>query len=107
MQPTFAMKDLDEKIAARKAMIEPEGAMTKKLKIVDSMVASCSTPFYCGDSITLADAVLLVFIGMLRSGCVLTLLWKRTSPVSIFPLFIFSFPFLSFPFLSFPLLRCD
>ena len=27
--------------------------------MVECMVASCTNPFYCGDSVTLADAVLL------------------------------------------------
>lgn len=66
--PTFAIKDLDEKIAARKALIAEDGALNKKMKSVESMVAKVTTPFYCGDSITLADCHLYVFVSMMRSG---------------------------------------
>lgn len=71
MQSTFAMATVEEKIAAREKLIAPDGAMTKKMKILETLVAGCSTPFYCGDTVTLADCVLFVFIGMLRSGCAL------------------------------------
>lgn len=64
----MAIKDLDEKIAARKALIEPEGGVTKKMKVVDNLVGACTTPFYCGDQMTLADCHLYVFVSMMRSG---------------------------------------
>lgn len=40
-------------------MPPPCRATTKNLTMVECMVASCTNPFYCGDSVTLADAVLL------------------------------------------------
>ena len=74
MQPlsaTFAIKDLDEKIEARKALISEDGAIAKKMKVVEALVAACNSPFYCGDSLTLADCHLFMFMGMMRSGKVL------------------------------------
>lgn len=70
---TFAIQDLEEKIAARKALIEPDGAIGKKMKIVDSFVGATSTPFYCGEKMTLADVSIFIFLGLIRSGYGLTL----------------------------------
>lgn len=72
MQPlgaTMAIQDLDEKIAARKALIAPEGGITKGMRNVEALVASCTSPFYCGDKPTLADCIIFVFMSMIRSGC--------------------------------------
>ena len=65
----MAIKDLDEKVAARKALIAPDGAITKKMQNVEALVAAVKTPFYCGATITLADCSIFVFLSMIRSGC--------------------------------------
>ncbi|NJR41763.1 MAG: hypothetical protein HC767_02975 [Akkermansiaceae bacterium] len=54
--------------AARKALIEPEGEVTKMMKNVESLVASRSTDFYCGEQATLADINLFCIISALRSA---------------------------------------
>lgn len=69
MQSTFAIKDLDEKIAARKALIAADGAISIKMKNLEALVAACTTLFYCGGTLTLADCHLFVFMSMMRSGC--------------------------------------
>lgn len=66
---TFSMKDADEKVAARKALCEPDGAVTKKMQNVESLVAAATTAYFCGPEATLADVHLFCFLGTLRSGC--------------------------------------
>ena len=65
---TFAMKDADEKLAARVALCEPDGAVTKKMNNVEALVAAATTAYFCGDKATLADVHLFCFLGTLRSG---------------------------------------
>jgi hypothetical protein len=65
---TFKIKDADEKLAARKALCEPDGALTKKMKLIDSLVAACKTAFYCGEQVSLADYHLFTWLGLIRSG---------------------------------------
>lgn len=74
MQSTFGIQDLEERTAARKALIAPDGPVTLKMKNLETLVAGCSTHFFCGDTVTLADCQLFTFIGMFRSGCALLLL---------------------------------
>jgi hypothetical protein len=65
---TFSMKNADEIIAARKALCEPDGPLTKKMETVDSLVAACKTAFYCGEQASLADFHLFTWMGLIRSG---------------------------------------
>jgi glutathione S-transferase len=71
LMATFAMKDPQEKIAARKALIQPDGAATKKMALVEALVSANTNAFYCGPEASLADVHLFCFLGTLRSGCVL------------------------------------
>lgn len=66
---TFKIKDPEEKLAARKALIAPEGDMTKKMQVVEDMVSSKTTAFYSGEEPTLADFHLFTWLGLIRSGC--------------------------------------
>lgn len=67
---TFNIPDADEKLAARKAVIAPDGVMTKKMAVVERTVDAAPGEFFCGDEPTMADYHLFVFLGDLRSGCV-------------------------------------
>ena len=68
--PTFSIKDEAEKLAARKALCEPDGATAQKMKNVEALVAGCTAPFYCGDAATLADIQLYCWLGFVRTGYV-------------------------------------
>jgi glutathione S-transferase len=69
LKATLSIKDPEEQIAARKALIQPGGKVKKKMDVVEALVGAITTPFYCGERMTLADFQLFVFMGMLRSGC--------------------------------------
>ena len=87
MGPTMGIQDLDEKIAARKALIAPDGAITKKMKNVEALVAGCTRPFYCGDIATLADIPLFCWLGLIRSGYVtFDLQWHLSLPGPTLPI---------------------
>lgn len=64
----MSIKDADEKLAARQALIQPDGAMTKKLKVAEKLIAAVKTEYYCGDQPTLADYHLYTWLSFVRSG---------------------------------------
>lgn len=68
LAPTFAIQDPTERLAARKALTAADGALTKHLAAIDSLIAAVSTAFYCGDEPTVADFILYVNASNGRSG---------------------------------------
>lgn len=71
-QPIAATRILgdQEGVAAREALLEPEGEVTKKMRVMETLVTARTTAFYCGDDVSLADIHLFCVLGFLRSGCV-------------------------------------
>jgi hypothetical protein len=67
--PTFAIKDLHEKIAARKALIVPGGTMHTKLLVVEKLLKASTTKYYLGDEMSVADVLVFSQYGVLASGC--------------------------------------
>jgi len=67
---TFAIKDNEEKIAARKALCEGDGKMVSVMAKLDSYLAQyCGEKsFICGDDLTLADVALFATFGTLVCG---------------------------------------
>lgn len=66
---TFAIKDLDEKIAERKALIAPGGTMHSKLMVVEKLLEASTTKYYIGDEMSLADILVFAQFGTIASGC--------------------------------------
>ena len=69
LAPTFAIQDLEERTAARKALIAPGGATFKKMELIDKLLSSTSTKFYLGDDISFADIVWFVNTLGISNGC--------------------------------------
>lgn len=64
----MSIKDSNEKLAARKALIQPDGAMAMKMKVADTFIGDLKTEFYCADQPTLADYYLFTWLSFLRTG---------------------------------------
>lgn len=71
MAPTFGIAGLEERIARRKELIAPGGALYNKLQIVEKLLAKSSTKYYLGDKPTLADATVFAQASAFGSGCAL------------------------------------
>lgn len=57
--PTFGITDVDERIAARKALLAPGGKLHEKLTIVNKLLGASGGKFCLGDDISLADMITL------------------------------------------------
>jgi glutathione S-transferase len=68
--PTFGIQDLEERVAARKALIQPGGETHNKMQIIEKLLASSKTKYYVSDKPTLADVSLFVQMSSFSSGCV-------------------------------------
>jgi glutathione S-transferase len=66
--PTMAIQDEQERLAARKAQTAPDGALTQKVQVLETVLEGCKTPFYCGDKPTVADFRLYLWLSLVRSG---------------------------------------
>jgi glutathione S-transferase len=69
MVPTFQLTDLDERAAARKALMQPGGKLHDRYSVIDKLLGVSSSTFYLGDDIGLADATVFVLIGQVSGGC--------------------------------------
>jgi glutathione S-transferase len=83
----MSLKDPEAKLAARKLLIEADGAMAKKMRTLESMVAAIKTEFYCGESPTLADFHLYTWMSFIRTGCVCQDAFRRSATVLLETLF--------------------
>ncbi|KAJ3012659.1 cytochrome c oxidase subunit 1 [Thoreauomyces humboldtii] len=69
IRPSFFEQDADKKIAMRKALIGPDGDMTKMIKALEKAVSSSGSNGYSvGSKITIADLGIYVHIGWFSSG---------------------------------------
>ncbi|MCH1540724.1 MAG: glutathione S-transferase [Candidatus Poseidonia sp.] len=67
--PTFAIDDLDDKIAARQAMFADGGSMNKALKAISSVFENSTTGWLAGtESMTIADVKAFMDTFMMFSG---------------------------------------
>lgn len=71
--PSLAITDEQERLAARKALTTPDGALTKKAQVIENALAGSKTPFYCGQEPTVADFRLYLWISLVRSGYVISI----------------------------------
>lgn len=70
MGPSLAIKDEVERLAARSILTAPDGALTKKVQVIEKVLEGCGSPFYCGEEPTVADFRLYLWLSLVRSGCV-------------------------------------
>jgi glutathione S-transferase len=68
LEPTFEVKDRDERIQLRKSLCEPGGAANEALKNVERIVAVQTFTWYCGEKATLADFYLFTWFSFVQSG---------------------------------------
>lgn len=71
--PSLAISDEQERLAARKSLTAPDGALTKKALVIENALAASKTPFYCGQEPTVADFRLYLWLSLVRSGYVLSI----------------------------------
>lgn len=64
----MAVAELDERIAARKELIQPGGKMHTHFGVIDKLLANSNTKFYLSDDMGLADASVFVAACMLAGG---------------------------------------
>lgn len=67
--PSLNIEDKEEQAAFRKALVQPDGAMTVKFMVAERMIADVKTEYYCGDQTTLADYHLFAWLGFVRTEC--------------------------------------
>jgi glutathione S-transferase len=72
LAPSIAMKDKEEMLEARRTLTAPDGALTKKVQVIENVLNGCKTPFYCGEEPTVADFRLYLWLSLVRSGCVVS-----------------------------------
>lgn len=67
--PSMSIKDVEERMVARKALTQPDGGVGVKLNTVEKIITDLKTEYYCGDQPTLADYHLFAWLGYVRTGC--------------------------------------
>jgi glutathione S-transferase len=67
--PTFGIQDMQERVAARKSLMEPGGASHSKMLVIEKLLATSKTKYYVGDKPSLADVMTFVQMSQFSSGC--------------------------------------
>jgi hypothetical protein len=67
--PTFGIQDEKERIAARKSLVEPGGAMYNQMMVIEKLPASSKTKYYLGGMPRLADVIVFVQMCQFIGGC--------------------------------------
>jgi glutathione S-transferase len=69
LAPSIGIEDKEERLEARKILTAPDGALTKRIQVIEKVLEGCGTPFYCGEQPSLADFRLYLWLSLVRSGC--------------------------------------
>lgn len=70
---SFAIEDLDERISARKQLLQPGGNLHGRLEVIDEMLSGSCRPFYYSEVVGLADACVFNVASQLATGCACSL----------------------------------